>query len=188
MIFNWKIFLATSWIKAGHVIAYPTESVYGLGCDPKNLGAVQKLLDIKQRSSSKGLILVASDIEQIKPYIKELSIEDVAKINTPSKRAITWLIPAIDELSSLLTGQHSGNEKKIAIRISKHPTIKALCQELKHPIVSTSANISGQSMCYTAKEVKQQLDGIKYILEDSLGLQIQPSEIRDLKTNQLIRK
>jgi L-threonylcarbamoyladenylate synthase len=189
IIFTWKIFVATRWIKLGYVIAYPTESVYGLGCDPKNLTAVQQILNIKQRSAHKGLILVASDIDQIRPYIKELSAAEIAKINTPSPRVITWLIPARDNLSHLLIGTHSEKEKKIAIRISQHPTIKALCQQLGQPIVSTSANISGQAMCYSAKQVKQQLSkGIKYILTGALGQQTRPSEIRDLKTHQLIRE
>lgn len=79
MAFSWKIFLAVKWIKAGHVIAYPTESVYGLGCDPKNLHAVNKILKIKQRSYKKGLILVASSMDQIIPYLHKPSPQMLTK-------------------------------------------------------------------------------------------------------------
>lgn len=183
-----NIAIAVQWIKSGHVVAYPTESVYGLGCDPENLSAVRKILEIKQRSASKGLILVAADLNQITRYIKKLSNNDIAKINTASAKAITWLIPANNNISSLLTGKHNQLEKKIAIRISQHPIIKALCLQLGHPIVSTSANISGQAMCRTADEVSAQLKtGIDYIIDQPCGNNSCPSEIWDLISGVQIR-
>lgn len=189
MNFNSKIKHAAKFIRAGDVIAYPTESVYGLGCDPQNLVAVNKILHIKQRSHTKGLIIVAANIKQILPYIKPLSAENRVKISSPADKAITWLIPAQENLSTLLTGTRGGLDKKIAIRISQHPIIKALCLELECAIISTSANISGEAMCWSAQQVKQQLKtGVKYILEGESGGQSKPSEIRDLLSNQQIRK
>ena len=202
---NPNVIQAAKFIRAGDVIAYPTESVYGLGCDPQNLIAVNKILQIKQRSSSKGLIIVAANIEQAFPYIKPLSDENIAKILSPTDKVITWLIPAQDNLYKLLTGTQEKSltstqeksltstqeklGKKIAIRISQHPIIKALCEELQHPIISTSANISGKPMCWSAQQVKQQLKtGINYILEGGSGGQSKPSEIRDLLSDQKIRK
>ncbi|MFK5894791.1 MAG: L-threonylcarbamoyladenylate synthase [Pseudomonadota bacterium] len=188
MTFSWKIFLAAKWIKSGYIIAYPTESVYGLGCDPKNLDAVKKILQIKQRSYKKGLILVASNVEQIIPYINKPSPQVLAKLAASSNQVITWLIPANKNISPLLTGKNS-SEKKIAIRISNHPIIQSLCQQLGHPIISTSANLSGKAMLYSANKVKLCFKNrIKYILNGPLGRQKKPSQIRDIMSNKQIRK
>jgi len=185
--FSWKIFLATKWIRSGYVIAYPTESVYGLGCDPNNLNAVKEILKIKQRSYKKGLIIVASSIDQVLPYLNNPSSQMLSTLSAPSTQVITWLVPANNNVSNLLTGTH-GNNKKIAIRISKHPIICLLCQQLGHPIVSTSANITGKAMTWTALEVKRHFKNrIQYILNGPSGMQTKPSEIRDILTNQLIR-
>jgi len=185
--FSWKIFLAVKWIQAGHVIAYPTESVYGLGCDPNNLAAVSEILKIKQRSYKKGLILVASSVEQVIPYLNNPSPQMLARISAPSNNVITWLMPANKNVSSLLTGEH-GKDKKIAIRLSKHPLIFLLCQKLGHPIVSTSANRTGKAMSWSAIEVKRHFKRhIHYILNGKSGIQTKPSEIRDIVTNQQIR-
>jgi len=185
--FSWKVFLATKWIQSGYVIAYPTESVYGLGCDPKNLDAVKEILAIKQRSYKKGLILVASSIEQVLPYLDNPSPQMLAQLSAPSKKVITWLMPANQNVSNLLTGEH-GEHKKIAIRLSKHPLISLLCQKLGHPIVSTSANIGGKAMTWSALEVKRHFKSkIKYILNGQSGIQTKPSEIRDILNNQQIR-
>ena len=187
MAFSWKIFLGVKWIKSGRVIAYPTESVYGLGCDPNNLAAVSQILKIKQRSYKKGLILVASDVQQIIPYLDNPSPQILKRISAASNQVVTWLIPANKKLSTLLTGEH-GKVKKIAIRISKHPIIYSLCQQLGHPIVSTSANISGKSMTWSARGVKYHFKNkIQYILNAQSGTQTKPSEIRDILTNQQIR-
>jgi len=185
--FSWKIFLAAKWIRSGHVIAYPTESVFGLGCDPNNLDAVKELLEIKQRSYTKGLILVASSVDQVIPYLDNPTSQIISKLSAPSTQVITWLVPANKNISNLLTGTH-GKHKKIAIRISKHPLICLLCQQLGHPIVSTSANITGKTMTWSALEVKLHFKNrIKYILNGSSGTQTKPSKIKDILTNQQIR-
>ncbi|MFK5985759.1 MAG: L-threonylcarbamoyladenylate synthase [Pseudomonadota bacterium] len=192
MDFSWKISLAAKWIKAGQVIAYPTESVYGLGCNPKNLPAVQQILDIKQRSYKKGLILVASNIEQMIPYMDNPTPQMIARILTPSDTVTTWVIPANKNLSSLLTGEQQTNKqvnnKTIAMRLSKHPVIFSLCQKLGHPIVSTSANKTGKAMCWSALAVKLHFrTKIKYILNAPSGKSTKPSEIRDILSNQIMR-
>ncbi len=193
MSFSWKIFLAAKWIKSGNIIAYPTESVYGLGCDPQNRDAVRRILQIKQRSYKKGLILVASNVEQIIPYMNNPSPQILSRLVASSNQVITWLIPANKNVSVLLTGEHKMGKdvscKKIAIRLSRHPIIHSLCQQLGHPIVSTSANIGGKAMIRSANKVKLRFKNkIKYILNGQLGEQIKPSEIRDIISNLQIRK
>ncbi len=181
---NLDIELAVKYINAGHIIAYPTESVYGLGCNPKNLDAIQKILEIKQRSSKKGLILVASNIEQIIPYLDNPSSQIINKIEIPSEQAITWLVPANKNVSSLITGEH----KTIAIRLSKHPVIVNLCEKLGYPIISTSANKAGEDMLWSAAEVKSQFSSeLAYILDAPLGGATKPSEIRDIMSGQVFR-
>lgn len=198
MNFSWKIFLAAKLIRAGHVIAYPTESVYGLGCDPGNLLAVREILQLKQRSYKKGLILVASNVEQMIPYMADPSAQTITRIKASSDQVVTWVIPANKNISSLLTGEQKpdvqqsktqSQTKTIAMRLSKHPFIFALCQQLGHPIVSTSANKTGKAMSWTALAVKRSFKTeLKYIFNAKSGKNSRPSEIRDIISNQIIRQ
>jgi L-threonylcarbamoyladenylate synthase len=130
-----KIRNAVRYIKAGAVIAYPTEAVYGLGCAPLNEDAVMTLLDIKQRPIEKGLILIASSLEQLRPYL----VLDQALIDriTPTwPGPVTWVIPAQPWVPKWLTGEHDS----LAVRVTNHPVARDLCAQFGSPLVSTSAN------------------------------------------------
>lgn len=181
---RWHSLHAAEVIKRGGVIAYPTEAVYGLGCDPRNADAVQRLLQLKQRKTEKGLILIASSFEQIEPLIKPLDKKIRSRLDKSWPGPVTWLLPAHPEAPKWITGAH----KKIAIRITAHPQASALCEALEGPIVSTSANCHMQQAARTAMQVRRiftnQLD---YILPGNVGNQNNPTEIRDAETNQLIR-
>jgi len=167
--------------KKGAVIAYPTEAIYGLGCDPANRKAVKRLLEIKQRPISKGLILVAADFSQVKKYLKPLS-EAQEKFTSPS--STTYIFSARKSAPRWLTGDFDS----LAIRISKHPMIRELCTKLDSAIVSTSANISGQPPAQTSEEVLEQLgDKIAVILRGNTGDSQKPSVIRDSISGQIIR-
>ena len=179
---------AVKVLRQGGVIAYPTEAVYGLGCDPQNLSAVKNILALKNREKEKGLILVASDLEQFKPYISPLdqSIEEKL-VNSwrDSNKAITWLVPVKDSVSEYLKGQFDS----LAIRVSKHPLVKELCEKFGGAIVSTSANIATQESARTSEQVKQIFENkIDFIVEGETDLNAQPSEIRNAMTNEVIRK
>lgn len=182
-----KIDQAVNVLHQGGVIAYPTEAVYGLGCDPQNITAVKKLLEIKQRQKEKGLILVASNLEQLKPYILPLDKTIEQKLLDSwnnSETAITWLVPVKDTTSEFLTGQFD----TLAVRISNHPVVKKLCDEFGAAIVSTSANISTHDAARTADQVKQTLaDKIDFVVEGETDINAQPSEIRDALTDKIIR-
>lgn len=174
-------------LQRGGVIAYPTEAVYGLGCDPKNLSAVKKILDLKQRKKEKGLILIASDYEQLKSYINPLDkiienklLESWKDQNT----AITWLVPVDYNISIYLKGQFD----TLAVRVSHHPIVKELCEKFGGAIISTSANIATQEAARTAEEVKQTFgDKVDFIIEGETNINAQPSEIRDALTDEIIR-
>lgn len=174
-------------LQHGGIIAYPTEAVYGLGCDPENLSAVKNLLVIKQREKEKGLILVAANFEQLKPYLLPLekNIEvKLLKSWQDSHRPTSWLVPAKKEVSNYLKGRFD----TLAVRVSNHPVVKELCENFGGAIVSTSANISGQESARTAEQVKQIFKNkIDFILDGETDLNAQPSEIRDALTNNTIR-
>ena len=174
-------------LQHGGIIAYPTEAVYGLGCDPENLSAVTKLLVIKQRKKEKGLILVAANFEQLKPYLLPLEKdieEKLLKSWQDSHRPTSWLVPAKKEVSDYLKGRFD----TLAVRVSKHPIVKELCEMFNGAIISTSANISGQESTRTAEQVKQIFENkIDFILDGKTDLNAQPSEIRDALTNKIIR-
>ena len=167
--------------QSGGVFAYPTEAVYGLGCDPYNSEAVQRLLSIKNRPIEKGLILVASDFSQVEKYLKPLSNaqKDFTK---PSET--TYIFPAIASAPKWLTGDFDS----LAIRISKHPLVRELCKNLDSAVVSTSANLSGLAPAKSATEVAEQLgDKLDAILDGNTGESQKPSVIRDSITRQIIR-
>ena len=182
-----NVLQAVNVLHQGGVIAYPTEAVYGLGCDPKNLSAVKKILDLKQRKKEKGLILIASSFEQLKRYIKPLekTIENKLLDSWQEPRAaITWLVPVDKDISIYLKGQFD----TLAVRVSHHPVVKELCDKFEGAIISTSANIATQEAARTAEDVKQIFtDKIDFILDGETDVNSQPSEIRDALTDKIIR-
>lgn len=175
---------AIAAIKAGNIIAYPTEAVYGLGCDPINQDAVHRLLKIKQRDISKGLILIAANFEQLKPFIDDLDKQTQQRVLPSWPGPSTWLLPARPNVPYWLTGAH----KKIAVRITAHPIAAALCQILGGALISTSANPSDLAPARTRDEVLKYFDNeVDYIVEGTLGTLESPTEIRDGATGEIIR-
>ena len=178
---------AVQVLQQGGVIAYPTEAVYGLGCDPGNLSAVKKILKLKNREKEKGLILVAAKFQQLKPYLIPLEKHIEEKLIASwceSCGPITWIVPAKREVSDYLKGKYDS----LAIRVSNHPLVKELCEKYNGAIVSTSANISKQEAARTSEQVKEIFsDKIDLVLEGKTNIHAQPSEIRDALTDQVIR-
>lgn len=169
-------------LKEGGIIAYPTEGVFGLGCDPFNQTAVMRLLKIKQRDVAKGLILIAASWDQAADLIK-LSNLDLPKPD-PSNPT-TWIFPAAKKIPAWVRGDF----KSIAIRVTTHPLAKKLCQKFGGPIISTSANLAGQAPSQNTKQTKEQFAAIvDFILPGEVGGLNKPSQICDIKTRKLIRK
>lgn len=167
--------------KSGNVFAYPTEAVFGLGCDPDNKEAVYQLLSLKERPVEKGLILIASHFSQVEKYLKPLSEEQI-QFTQPS--ATTYIYPAFDSAPTWLTGDFNS----LAIRITKHPLARELCNTLDSAIVSSSANISGKEPAKTTEEILIQFNHkISIILEGDLGKSQTPSTIRDSISGEIIR-
>ena len=172
-------------IQQGGVVAYPTEAVFGLGCNPTNQAAVRRLLDIKQRTVDKGLILIAENIEQLSDYINLTSADITNKLLLKEQKPITWLVPSTATAPRWITGKH----KSIAIRISQHPACQALCRVCGHSLVSTSANPAQQAPARSKQEVIAYFNHtIDAIFDAPIGEHRTPSEIRDSQTGEIIRK
>ncbi len=135
---TWQLHRAVATLQRGGLIAYPTEAVWGLGCDPFNADAVQRLLDLKRRPMHKGLILVAADLSQLEPLLTGFSPAQREQLCQPGPRPTTWLLPHHNAVPGWITGEH----ESVAVRLTRHPLVAALCRQYGGMVVSTSANPS----------------------------------------------
>ena len=177
-------------LTCGDLIAYPTEAVWGLGCDPFNSLAVGNLLALKGRSVEKGLILVAAHVDQCELITRHLSSELLNRFKTScqstvsSERATTWLVPSNDSIPTWITGQFD----TVAIRVSRHPIVAELCKAFDGMIVSTSANSQGQAAAINQHQAERYFSNrVRVYVEGDLGGQQQTSELRHLVTNEVLR-
>lgn len=183
-IIPWKLREAARCVHRGGLIAYPTEAVFGLGCDPLNGQAMERLLRLKRRPIEKGVILIAAHFNQLRPFIKPLAGPLMHRILASWPGPNTWLLPAADDLPYWLTGMHA----TLAVRVTAHPLAAALCQACDSPLVSTSANRSGQHPARSALQVRLRLGGhVDCIINAPLGNSRAPSTIRDGATGRVIR-
>lgn len=168
------------------VIAYPTEAVFGLGCDPDSENAVMALLALKKRPVEKGLILIAADYTQLEPYVsdRELSVAQRERMFACWPGPVTFVVPAPSHTPRWLTGRFDS----LAVRVSDHPDVQALCRAFGKPLVSTSANLSGEPPCRSVEEVYQQFGDGFPVLYGETGGRLNPSEIRDVVTGAQIRQ
>lgn len=180
---SWKIRRAVAALNQGKIIAYPTEAVYGLGCDPCHEHAVYSLLAVKDRPWQKGLILVAADLEQLSHFIEPIKSPFAKEIMASWPGSTTWLLPAKKEVPDYLRGEHD----TIAVRVTAHPQTVALCQQFGGAIVSTSANKSGQRPAKTSREVRRYLAEVETVLSGQCKGADKPTQIRDGTTGETIR-
>jgi L-threonylcarbamoyladenylate synthase len=181
-----KLQLAVRAIRSGGIIAYPTEGVFGLGCDPDNVGGVLRILDLKRRDISAGLILIAASRAQLDGWI-EPTIAELERLNADTSDAddaITWIVTAGPRTPPWITGHRS----TVAIRITRHPTAKALCRLARMPLISTSANRHGQKPAKASMAVRRSFGAsLDYILPGQTGNGGGPTEIRDARTGAVLR-
>lgn len=168
-------------LRQGGIVAYPTESCYGLGCDPQDRKAVLKLLRLKRRSMDKGLILIAANLRQLQDYISEPPPEYVLE-SWPGP--VTWLLPPTPHAPRWITGKH----QRIALRVTAHRMAAALCRRSAMALVSTSANRTGQRAARSEREVQRRFGThIDYILPGNIGTRWRPSAIMDAADASVIR-
>ena len=177
---------AVDALRRGGVIAYPSEAVWGLGCDPRDEAATLRLLALKQREVEKGLILIAADEAQLAPFIDMAALDtgqcDAVRATWPGPH--TWIVPASPAAPRWITGAHAG----IAVRVSAHQPVVELCRAYGGALVSTSANLSGQPPAHHRAELDpkllERIDGV--CIGETGGLS-SPTAIRDARTGEVLR-
>ncbi|MDB2461203.1 Sua5/YciO/YrdC/YwlC family protein [Gammaproteobacteria bacterium] len=168
----------------GSVFAYPTEAVFGLGCIINNKNSINKILDLKKRDSSKGLIVMSDNIEKVRNLINDDYFKLFVQNSSAAVVPTTWLCP----VSSIVLPEVTGGSNKIAIRITKHKASYNLCKLLDSPIISTSANIAGKKPIVTIEEILDIFgNNIDYVINDKVGESTKPSKILDLITKKVLR-
>lgn len=170
-------------LKHGGLIAYPTESCYGLGCDPNNRNAVLRLLKLKQRPQHKGLIIIASHYHQVARYLQPLTPDQQRKLVSAGAQAVTYLMPTHHSAPRWLRGSHD----TLAIRFTAHPFARRLCRSLDSALVSTSANRSGCKPARTHAECLRLFGNNVWVLPGRVGKRKKPSRILDWSDDKIIR-
>ena len=179
---------AVACLQQGHVLAYPTEAVWGLGCDPMQQQAFAKILALKQRSITKGVILLSDSIARVEPMLASLDPHMRQQIlaswqNPASTRACTWLLPIDACIPHWIYGEHD----RVAVRVSQHPLCQQLCAAFDGLIVSTSANPASQAAATSAAQVEHYFGKQVAILAGELGSNRQASRIIDAISGAIIR-
>lgn len=173
-------------LRAGGVVAYPTEAVWGLGCDPLDEAATLRLLALKRRAVDKGLILIAASTSQLDSCI------DWSALPAGRRNAVlatwpgphTWIVPATPAVPGWIRGAHAG----VAVRVSAHPPVVALCNAFGGAIVSTSANSAGAPPPASLEHLEPAiLQGVDAVLHGTTGGLAQPTRIRDALTGAVLR-
>lgn len=181
---RWHIHRARRVLLRGGVIVYPTETVWGVGCDPFNERAVQRLLEIKQRPVDKGLILIAADPEQLRPYIVAAAVAHLERATASEPEPVTWVYGATDAVPPWIRGKHP----TVAVRVTSHPVARALCADYGKPLVSTSANISGHPPSQNELLVRRWFAGrVDLFVPGKAGPYTRPSQIRDAHSGAILR-
>ena len=177
---------AAAVLHGGGVIAYPTEAVWGLGCDPFNANAVQRLLALKQRPATKGMIVIAAELEQVLPHLHwdALPAARREEVIASWPGPVTWLLPCRPDVPDWLRGEHD----TLAVRITAHPVAAALCRVFDGAIVSTSANRAGEPPARRFDELSEYLlAGLDGHVAGKTGDLAKPTVIRDARSGDIVR-
>jgi L-threonylcarbamoyladenylate synthase len=177
---------AAALLREGGVLAYPTEAVFGLGCDPHDRDAFARLFALKGRPATQGVLLIASDFEQVAPYIDIRAVPadvlDDVRASWPGPH--TWIFPRSARVPDWVAGAHAG----IALRVTAHEPAAALCRAFGAPLVSTSANPHGEPPARDLATLERFFgDRLEGALDAPLGDQERPTTIRDALSGAIIR-
>ena len=177
-----------NYLRQGGVIAYATDSCFGLGCDPRSRLGLQRILRIKGRPQHKGVIVIAANQKQLNPYFAPLNAAQQHQLHSTwddskPKKPHTWLLPASQNCPPWLTGKFNS----IAARVTQHKASRILCNQLDIALVSTSANKSGCKPAKTTRECYRLFGKQVRVIHGLIGKQKRPSTIQDLITNKIIR-
>lgn len=168
------------------MLAYPTEAVYGLGCDPHDRAAFDRLFALKGRPATQGVLLIAADFDQIAPYIDLAAVPAavLADVRASWPGPHTWIFPRSERVPAWVAGAHAG----IALRVTAHAPAAALCRAFGAPLVSTSANPHGEPPARDVATLERYFgDRLDGAIEAALGGQERPTTIRDALSGAIIR-
>lgn len=180
----WQRDQAVRILVRGGVIAYPTEGVWGLGCDALNAQAVERIYRIKRRPPGKGLILISHDATTLQPLFAPIDAAIWTRVCATWPGPVTWILPAARWAPRWLTGSRGS----IAARVTAHPVARALCEAFGAPIVSTSANASGHRPARSALQVRLRLGGaVDAVVPGATGEQRGPTPIFDALSGERVR-
>lgn len=156
---------AVEVLRKGGVILYPTDTVWGLGCDATNEKAVARVFEIKRRADSKSLVLLANDMDMVCRYIKEIP-EIAVQLVEVNDSPMTIVYPgALPSLAPNVIAE----DGSVGIRIPVVDFCKEIVRKFGRPLVSTSANISGEQTPKKYSEISQEIkDAVDYIMDPSL--------------------
>ena len=172
-------------IVKGKIIAYPTESVFGIGCDPENEQSINKIIEIKNRGKQKGLIIIADEVKKLSKFIHKDYLDLFIKKSDIESKPTTWIVPSSKHVLNLVKGEDSS----VALRITQHPIASRICKYSNKAIISTSANISNKTPAKNSNEILMQFgEEIDIIVDERVGDSIKPTQIVDLITNKVIRE
>lgn len=175
---------AAALLREGGVLAYPTEGVYGLGCDPDNRVAFERIFAMKRRPPGQGVLMIAASLEQVQPWIGDAPEAAMARANALWPGAHTFIFPRSSRVPEWIAGGHAG----IALRVTAHAPAAALCRAFGGPIVSTSANRHGEPPARSAADIRtifgDEPDGV---LDAPLGGLDKPTPISDAVSGAIIR-
>jgi L-threonylcarbamoyladenylate synthase len=175
---------AVAALRSGGVIAYPTEAVFGLGCDPFDRAAVTRLFELKQRPTQQGVLLIAADFAQVETFISAVPADALARARASWPGPHTWVFPRSAATPAWLAGGHDG----IALRVTAHPLAAALCRAFGGALVSTSANRHGEPPARDSETVRSAFGTqLAYILDGPTGGLDRPTPIRDAVSGEVIR-
>ena len=166
------------------VFAYPTEGVWGLGCNPFSEKAVKKLINLKKRPKNKGIIVLAGSLQQLLPFTQHLSDKLKKRMNSKWPGPHTWLVPSSPDIPKWLIGPTG----LVALRLSDHKTVIELTESLNMPICSSSANISGQEPAKNSDEIRTFFGNKVLIIEGELGGLKKPTPVQNLESKEWLRK
>ena len=177
---------AAALLHGGGLLAYPTEAVWGLGCDPDNEAAVLRLLQLKQRPVDKGLILVAAHLDPLRRWLDLPALPPgrLAVVLASWPGPHTWVMPAATGAPPWITG----GRDSIAVRISAHPVVAALCEQFGGALVSTSANNETMPSPRTRTELDLRIvEGVDALAPGETGGLLHATPIRDARDGRNLR-
>ncbi|MFA6335384.1 MAG: L-threonylcarbamoyladenylate synthase [Bacteroidales bacterium] len=175
MEINQAVEEAVKVLKEGGVILYPTDTIWGLGCDATNPAAVEKIFQIKKRSDSKSVIILVNGLDMLYRYVKEVP-EIADQLIEVSDQPLTIIYPGAINLAFNVVAE----DGSVGIRVCNHPFCQRLISRFRKPVVSTSANISGENFPLNFLSINKEIeDAVAWIADPLLeeGSTGKPSSI-----------